>query len=100
MDTMYMERILFHIEQLPDGYFILKRVDLVLKMRPVLGRPVMATSENDVATVQSFVQQDSRYTLEEISDLSGLSLSYVFTILNEIKATEDLCTLDTPSADT
>ena len=30
------ERILFHIEKLPDGYLVLKRVDLVLKTRPVL----------------------------------------------------------------
>ena len=34
-----------------------------------LGRPVSATSENDVATVQSIVQQYSRHTVEEISDL-------------------------------
>ena len=36
-------------------------------------RPVSATSENDVATVQSIVQQDSRYMVEEISGLSDLS---------------------------
>ena len=47
------------------------------------GRPVSVTSENDVATVQSVVQLDSRYTVEEISDLSGLSSSYVFTIQKE-----------------
>ena len=29
------ERMLFHTEQLPDGYLILKRVDLGLKMRPI-----------------------------------------------------------------
>ena len=33
------ERILFHIKQLPDGYLILKRVDLVLKMRPIRANP-------------------------------------------------------------
>ena len=71
------ERILFHMEHLSDGYLILKRVGLVLKTRPVQGRPVSATSENDVATVQSIVQQDSGYTVEETSDLSGLSSSYV-----------------------
>ena len=64
------------------------------------GRPVSATPENDVVTAQSIVQQDSRYTVEEISDLSGLSSSYVFTIPKEkIKATEDLCALDTPFAE-
>ena len=74
--------MLFHIEQLPDGYLILKRVDLVLdEAHP--GRPVSATSENDVATFQSIIQQDSQYTVEEISDLSGLNSPYVFTILRE-----------------
>ena len=46
-------------------------------------RPEQPTSENDVATVQSIVQQDSQSMVEEISDLSGLSLSYVFTILKK-----------------
>ena len=35
LDTVYGERILFHIEQLPDVYLILKKVGLVLKTRPV-----------------------------------------------------------------
>ena len=64
------------------------------------GRPVSATSENDIATVQSIVQQDSRYAVEEISDLSGLSSSYVFTILKEkLKLQKIYAALDTPSAD-
>ena len=75
------ERILYHIEQLPDGYLILKRSRVKDEANP--GRPVSPTSENDVATPQSIVQQDSRYMVEEISDLSGLSSSYVFTILKE-----------------
>ena len=55
------------------------------------GRPVSASSENDVATVQSIVQQDSQYTVEEISDLSGLSSSYVFTILKEKLKLQKIC---------
>ena len=55
------------------------------------GRPVSATSENDLATVQSIVQQDSRYTMEEISDLSGLSSSYVFNILKEKIKLQKIC---------
>ena len=50
------------------------------------GRPVSATSDNDVATVQSIVQQDSRYTVEEISDLSGFS-----TILKEKLKLQKIC---------
>ena len=72
------ERILFHKEQLPDGYLISKRGDLVLDEASP-GRPVSPTSENDVATFQSIIQQDSRYTVEEIRDLSGSSS----TILRE-----------------
>ena len=85
------EKILFHIEQLPDGYLILKKVDLVLKMRARPGRSVSASSENDVATVQSIVQQDSRYTVEEISDLSGLKSSYAFTSLKENLKLQKIC---------
>ena len=33
--TLCTERIFFHIVQLPDGYLILKRVDLLLRMRPI-----------------------------------------------------------------
>ena len=55
------------------------------------GRPVSATSENDVATVQSIVQQDSQYMVEEIRDLSGLSSSYVFTILKEKLKLQKIC---------
>ena len=53
-----------------------------------MGRPVWDTSENDVATV---VQQDSQYTMEEISDLLGLSWSYVFTILKEKLKLQKIC---------
>ena len=60
-------------------------------MRPIWGRPVLATSANDVATVQSIVQQVSRYTVEEISSLSGLSLSYVFSILKEKLKLQKIC---------
>ena len=64
-----------------------------------LRRPISATSENDVAIVQSVVQQDSRYTVEEISDLLGLSSSYFFTILKEKLKLQQICAFDTPSAD-
>ena len=49
----------------------------VLKDETRPGRPVSATSEIDVATVQSIVQQDSRYTVQEISDLSGFKFLHL-----------------------
>ena len=75
------ERIFFHIEQLPDGYHF-KEGRSSVKDEAHPGRPVSVTSENDV-TVQSIIQRDSQYTVEEISDLSGLSSSYVFITLKE-----------------
>ena len=62
-----------------------------VKEETCLGRPVSATSENDVATVQSIVQQDSRYTVEELSDLLGLCSSYVSTILKEKLKLQKIC---------
>ena len=82
LDTVYGENTLpYRTVARWVSYFKEGRSSVKDEARP--GRPVSATSENDVATVQSIVQQDSRYTVEEISDLSGLSSSYVFTILKE-----------------
>ena len=71
------ERILFHIEQLP-----FKEGRSSVKDEACPGRPVSAIS---------IVQQDSRYTVEEICDLSGLSSSYVLTILKEKLKLEKIC---------
>ena len=76
---------------MPDGYLFFKEGRSSVKDEARSGRPVSATSENDVATVQSIVQQDSRYTVEEISDLSGLSSSYVFTILKKKLKLQKIC---------
>jgi hypothetical protein len=51
----------------------------MLNKIPVLG----ATSEKDISTVKAIDYENARYTAEEISDNPGLSLSYVFSILEE-----------------
>ena len=90
LDTVYGENILpYRIVARWVSYFNESRSSA--KHEVHLGRPVSATSENDVATVQSVVQQDSQYTVEEISDLSDLSLSYVFTILKEKLKLQKIC---------
>ena len=80
LDTVYGENTLpYRTVARWVSYFKEGRSNVKDEARP--GGPVSATSESDVATVQSTVQQDSRYTVEEINDLSGLSLAYVFIIL-------------------
>ena len=99
LDTVYRENTLpYRTVARRVSYFKEGRSSVKDEVRP--GRPVLATSENDVATLQSIVQHDWRYSVEEISDLSGLSLPYVFTILKEkLKLQRLVDTLDTPSAD-
>jgi hypothetical protein len=42
--------------------------------------PISATSEKDINTVNVIVDEDVRYTTEEISDISGLMLHMCFLI--------------------
>ena len=90
LDTLYEENTLpcrtvaRWVSYLKEG-----RSSVKDEARP--GRPVSATSENDVATVQSIVQQDSRYTVEKISDLSDLRSSYAFTILKGQLKLQKVC---------
>jgi histone-lysine N-methyltransferase SETMAR len=50
---------------------------------PRPGWLVSATSEKDISTFKAIVDEDARYTMEEISDKLGLNVSYVFCILKE-----------------
>ena len=84
------ERILFHIEQLPDGYLILKRVDLVLKMRPVRVeqfRPPLKM----MLPLSNLLFSKIHDIWWKRCDLSGLSLSYVYTILKEKLKLQKIC---------
>ena len=90
LDTVYRENTLpFRTVAGWVSYF--KEGRSSVKDEALPGRPVSATSKNDVATVQSVAQQDSRYTVEEKSYLSGLSSSYVFTILKEKIKLQKIC---------
>jgi hypothetical protein len=54
-----------------------------VKNDPRRGRPISAFSEKDISTVKAIVDEDARFTVEEVSDILGLSDSYVFSILKE-----------------
>jgi hypothetical protein len=45
---------------------------------PRPGQAISATSENYISTVKVIVDEDARYTVEGISDIPGLSASYLF----------------------
>ena len=63
LDTMYGENTLpYRIVVRLVSYFKQGRYRVKDEARP--GRPVSATSENDVAIVQCIIQQDSRYTVK------------------------------------
>jgi hypothetical protein len=57
---------------------------------PHPGRLISASTEKDISTVKAIVDEGARYTVEEISDISGLNVSYVFSFLKE-KFIKELC---------
>ena len=44
---------------------------------PRVGRPVSVLTEKNVATVKTLIEEDARYTMQEIEELSGIHLSNV-----------------------
>ena len=50
---------------------------------PRVGRPVSVLTEKNVATVKTLIEEDARYTMQEIEELSAIHLSSVFKILRE-----------------
>lgn len=58
---------------------------------PRTGRPLTAFCENDVIAVQNLITEDARYTVEEISDISGLSSGAVFNILKDKLKLRKVC---------
>jgi hypothetical protein len=81
-----LEKLPFHFVQLPCGWQ--GRTNVKDDPRP--GRPIFATSEKNISYVKAIVYDDARYTMEEISDISGLSESYVFSILKVKKSVRPL----------
>ena len=48
-----------------------------------VGRPVSVLTEKNVATVKTLIVEDTRYTVQEIEELSGIHSSSVLKILRE-----------------
>ena len=48
-----------------------------------VGRPVSVLTEKNVATVKTLIEEDARYTMQEIEELSSIHLSSVLKILHD-----------------
>ena len=58
---------------------------------PRVGRPVSVLTEKNVATVKKLIEEDARYTLQEIEELSGIHSSSVLKILHERLGLRKIC---------
>ena len=67
-----------------------------IKNDPLVGRPVSVLTEKNVATVKTLIEEDARYTVQEIEELSGIHLSSVLKILREQLGLRKICMLWVP----
>ena len=58
---------------------------------PRVGRPVSVLTEKNVATVKTLIEEDTRYTVQEIEELSGIHSSTVLEILCERLGLHRIC---------
>ena len=58
---------------------------------PWVGRPVSVLTEKNVATVKTLIEEDARYTVQEIEELSDIHLSSVLKILRERLGLRKIC---------
>ena len=58
---------------------------------PRVGRPVSVLTEKNVATVKTLIEEDTRYTVQEIEELSGIHSSSVLKILRERLGLRKIC---------
>ena len=58
---------------------------------PRVGRPVSVLTEKNVATVKMLIEEDERYTVQEIEELSGIHSSSVLKILRERLGLRKIC---------
>ena len=56
-----------------------------------VGRPVSVLTEKNVATVKTLIEEDTRYTVQEIEELSGIHLLSVLKILCERLGLRNIC---------
>ena len=59
---------------------------------PRVGRPVSVLTEKNVATVKTLIEEDARYTVQEIEELSGIHSSDALKILRERLGLRKICT--------
>ena len=57
-----------------------------------VGRLVSVLTEKNVATVKTLIEEDARYTVQEIEELSGIHSSSVLKILRERLGLSKICT--------
>ena len=58
---------------------------------PRVGRLVSVLTEKNVATVKTLIEEDARYTVQEIEELSGIHSSNVLKILREGLGLHKIC---------
>ena len=56
-----------------------------------MGRPFSVSTEKNVATVKTLIEEDARYTMQEIEELSGIHSSSVLKILCERLRLSKIC---------
>ena len=56
-----------------------------------VSRPVFVLTEKNVATVKMLIEEDARYTVQEIEELSGIHSSSVLKILHEWLGLHKIC---------
>ena len=59
---------------------------------PRVGRSVSVLTEKNVAIVKMLIEEDARYTVQEIEELSGIHSSSVLKILHERLGLRKICT--------
>ena len=58
---------------------------------PRVGRPISVLMEKNVSTVKTLIEEDARYTMQEIEELSGIHSSSVLKILRERLGLRKIC---------
>ena len=56
-----------------------------IEKNPRVGRPVSVSTEKNVATVKTLTEEDTRYTVQEVEELSDIHSSSVLKILRELR---------------
>lgn len=58
---------------------------------PRPGRPISVVTDRNVAAVKAAIEEDGRYTVEEIADICGINSSSVFHILKDVLKLRKVC---------